>query len=146
MPHISLPIGPNGPVLDFFVGASTPRQSALRRAGLPVPSPIRVKGLIDTGASCTSIDPTVLKSLGLVATGTIQVHTPSTSKGQPHLTNQFDISIILPHAKMNWQFHAVPVIEAELSHQGIQALLGRDILSKCLFTYDGQSAMFALAF
>lgn len=40
----------------------------------------------------------------------------------------------------------VPVVEAHLSFQGIQALLGRDILSNCLFLYDGQSGVFTLAF
>jgi hypothetical protein len=43
-------------------------------------------------------------------------------------------------------FHALPVIDAELNHQGIQAIVGRDILSHCLFTYDGQTQNFCLAF
>ena len=73
MPHISLPISPSGPTLEFFVAASVPRAEALKKAGLPVPAPILVKGLIDTGASCTSIDPSILKALGLVSTGTIPV-------------------------------------------------------------------------
>lgn len=146
MPHISLPISPSGPTLEFYIGVSIPKQEALKKAGLPIPNPVLVKGLIDTGASCTSVDPTVLKTLGLVSTGTIPVHTPSTKSGQPHTANQYDISIILPHAKMSWQFHAVPIIESELSHQGIQALIGRDILKNCLLTYDGQAGTFALGF
>ncbi len=146
MPHLTLPIGAGGPVLEFFVGVSSPRADALRLAGQTVPPPILVRGLIDTGASCTCIDPAILQSLGVVSTGTVPTHTPSTQIGAPHIANQFDISMILQHPKLSWQFHAVPVLESSLSHQGIQALIGRDILANCLLSYDGQACIFSLAF
>ena len=146
MPHLSLPIGPGGPLFDCRVGVSVPRAEALKKVGQLVPAPVNARALIDTGASCTSIDPTVLKKLGVVSTGTTPVHTPSTKSGQPHVANQFDISIIVLHPKLSWTLTAVPIIEAELLHQGLHALIGRDILSNCLFTYDGQAKTFCLAF
>jgi hypothetical protein len=146
MPHLSLNISAGGPIVEFFVGASVPRAEALKKAGQPVPNPILVRGLIDTGASCTSVDCTVLKQLRLVSTGSVPIHTPSTSSGTPHTVNQFDVSLILQHPKLAWQFHAVPVIETNLAHQGILALVGRDILSNCLLCYDGQAGIFSLAF
>jgi len=48
MPHLSLPITAAGPVLDFYVGVSIPREGALKQAGKPVPNPVLVRGLIDT--------------------------------------------------------------------------------------------------
>jgi predicted aspartyl protease len=146
MPHLTQQIGPGGPILDLFVGVSFPRSEALRKAGRSVPNSVRIKGLIDTGASCTCIDPTILSGLGLVPTGTTQVHTPSTSGAVPHIAKQFDVSLVLPHSVANRTFIAVPVIESQLLHQGIHALIGRDILSFCLMTYDGQAQTFCLGF
>jgi hypothetical protein len=105
-----------------------------------------VRGLVDTGASITGIDRAILNSLGIVSTGTIPVHTPSTTLTAPHIANQFDISFILVHPMISRTWHALPVTDAQLSHQGIQALIGRDILSFCLLSYDGAAGTFALAF
>jgi len=88
MPHLSLPITAAGPVLDFYVGVSIPREGALKQAGKPVPNPVLVRGLIDTGASCTSVDPSILQALAIASTGTATVHTPSTKSGQPHVANR----------------------------------------------------------
>jgi len=132
--------------MDMLVGVSRPRSEALKKANLPVPNPIPVRVLIDTGASCTNIDPTILKALGVPSTGTIPCHTPSTKSGQPHIANQFDVSLMLVHPMLTRTFFAVPVVESELCHQGIQAILGRDILWWCLLTYDGQAQSFCLGF
>ncbi len=40
----------------------------------------------------------------------------------------------------------MPVIESQLSMQGIQALIGRDVLRQCLFVYNGEEDQFMLAF
>jgi hypothetical protein len=118
---------------------------ALTAAGQPVPAPIPITGLIDTGASCTSIDLALLRQLGIPETGRTMVHTPSTQASAPHCASVYDISLALAHPLMARAFNALPVIEAQLIHQGIQALIGRDILSHCLFVYDGQSGNFALS-
>jgi hypothetical protein len=88
----------------------------------------------------------VLKTLGVVSTGTIPLHTPSTKPECPHVANQFDVSLLLVHPKGTRTWLALPVIESELAHQGIRALVGRDILKFCLMTYDGQAGTFALGF
>jgi hypothetical protein len=146
MPHLTLPISFGGPLVDVLMGVSVPRQHALTKAKLPVPAPLIVRALIDTGASCTVVDCSILKALGVVSTGVIPIHTPSTKSGQPHLANQFDVSLIFSHPKLNWQFPAIPVLDSDLAHQGITALLGRDILKECLLNYDGVGGAFSLAF
>ena len=40
----------------------------------------------------------------------------------------------------------VPVVAAELQQQQIDALIGRDILSLCVLTYNGSMGWFTLAF
>jgi hypothetical protein len=146
MPHLSLPFASGAPIIDLLVGVSKPRADALKAAGQPVPQVIPIRALIDTGASCTGIDSTILKALGVPTTGTTPCHTPSTKDGQPDIKNQFDVGLMLVHPLLTRTFFAVAVIESELRHQGIHAILGRDILAWCLFTYDGQTQNFCLGF
>lgn len=129
-----------------MVGVSGPRAAALTAARQPIPAPVPITGLIDTGASCTSIDVSVLRQLAIPSSGQTQIHTPSTQAGVPHYANLYDISIVLVHPSISRTFSAVPVTESQLIHQGIQALIGRDILACCIFTYDGSAQNFCLGF
>lgn len=73
------------------------------------------------------------------------MHTPSTGY-QPHTTHQYDVSLVLLHPKLNLTLQTVPVAATHLAIQGIQGLIGRDVLKNCLFIYDGQVGLFTLAF
>lgn len=145
MPQLTLNVGAQGPVLSILVGVSSPRADALRANGQPVPAPVVVQGSIDTGASCTCIDPGVLQSLNLSPTGTIPMLTPSTG-ATPHNTNQYDVSILLVHPKNVFPFHNLPIIESQLAVQGIQALIGRDILKECVLVYNGAMNWYTFSF
>ena len=149
MPHFTLQISPQGPILLVYIGVSQARQAALAAAGQQIPQPVPIQALIDTGASGTCVDPSVLSMLGLTPTGVVSVNTPSTGN-QPHIAQQYDVSLVIPgglptHPQL-W-FANVPVIAAQLLvAQGFQALIGRDILADCLFTYNGQTGQFTLAY
>jgi hypothetical protein len=145
MPYLTAQFSGDGPFIDLLVGVSQPRQQALAKSKLPIAAPVRVRGLIDTGASCTCIDPEVIQQLGLVATGTTSIITPSTGD-QAHTCLQYDVSLFLSHPELAYRFAALPVIESRLKHQGIMALIGRDVLCRCLFVYDGRRGSFSLAF
>ena len=146
MPHVTLPISsPGGPILDLGIAVSEPHERALRAANKPVPPPVRIRALVDTGASGTCVDPTCLKSLGLTSKGQTPIRTPSTG-ATPHFCDQYDVSIILLHKSITLRLAAVPIIASDLAIQGIQALLGRDVLSRCLLVYDGSAGSFTLSF
>ena len=145
MPHLTLQISPGGPIVDVLVGVSHPRQQALQRVSLQVPAAVQIRALVDTGASGTCIDPAVLTRLGLQPTGFVQIHTPSTGN-QPHLASQYDVGLILLHPMLTYTIGALPVIGSALAIQGIQALIGRDVLANCLFIYDGRARIFTWAF
>lgn len=145
MPSISLSITPFGPLIDVVIEVSQPRQQALTKAGKPIPPSITARLLIDTGASCTSIDAQIFQSLGLTPTGTMDIHTPSTGIN-PVQQNQYDVRIIIPHSAISRYFHAVPVLEANFQAQGIQGLLGRDILKECVLFYNGEIGLYTLSF
>ena len=73
------------------------------------------------------------------------IMTPSTGAAH-HVCNQYDVSLSLLHPNLSLTLNTVPVLESNLAAQGIQALIGRDILARCLFIYDGQFGNFSLAF
>lgn len=145
MPHLTLQISALGPLVDIVVGVSQARAEALQRTKLPIPPPLSLRALVDTGAGCTCVDPSILQQLNLTPTGAIAIHTPSTGNA-PHNTYQYDISLVLLHPEMQLQIGSVPVIESQLVALGIHALVGRDILSRCLLVYDGRAQTFALGF
>lgn len=136
MPHLTAQITVGGPMLDIRIGVSDARAHALRKSGQPVPPPVPIRGLIDTGASSSAVDPSVLTALGIPPTGTISVLTPSTGN-QPHTCEQYDVEMVLVHPDLSLRMAALPVIGSVLANQGFHALLGRDILEKCLFVYNG---------
>jgi hypothetical protein len=77
------------------------------------------------------------------------VSTPSTGN-TPHNALQFDVSLMVPPSH---QTHVplfvpnLPVLESQLFQaQGFHALIGRDVLSICRFTYDGLSGLFTLVY
>ena len=136
-----------GPLIHVYIGVSEPRQGALIKAELPVPSPVVVKALVDTGASHTVVDPTVLKSLGLSPRRIAQTITPTTG-AVPHQCHTYDVSLHIPLATATALFSkpAWEVTCLDLKHQGFEVLLGRDILAEGMLVYDGKAATFAMAF
>ena len=115
-------------------------------AGQTPPPSVPVTLLIDTGASSTCLDPTAIASLALTATGTVQIQTPSTG-GAAHCCNQYDISLIIPSPAGAPHFiDALPIIEASLRPQGIDGLLGRDVLARCILFYNGPLLGYTLAY
>jgi hypothetical protein len=140
---------PNGPILNALVGVSAARAHALQLAGQPIPQAIGVQALIDTGADGTCIDRSVLTTLGLTPTGSVKVRTPSTG-AVPHEADQYDVGLLVPGATTQTpplMISNLAVLCAELFQpQGFHALIGRDILARCLFTYNGDTGLFTLAY
>jgi hypothetical protein len=83
MPLFTLQLTAQGPIMTAFVGVSGARRAALLAAKQDIPTPVQIRALVDTGASGTCVDPSVLQSLGLTPTGSVQVNTPSTGP-TPH--------------------------------------------------------------
>jgi hypothetical protein len=103
--------------------------------------------LIDTGASVTCIDPSIIAQLELSPTTRATVHTPSSGQGG-HECNMYDVSlaIFMDSGQLHLASLTIPVAEAELSHQGVDALIGRDVLSKALLVYNGVAGEFSISF
>lgn len=78
----------------------------------------------------------------------MSVNTPSTG-ATPHSADQFDVALFIPGPPNSVPliFQTIPVISAELwAAQAFHALIGRDILDKCVLVYNGSVKQFTLAF
>src|SRR6266702_2828657 len=95
MPHFTLQLSTQGPLLDAVVRISHDRHLALTAAGLVVPNPVPIRALVDTGASATCVDPSVLTALSLSPTGNTSMITPSTG-ATPISVDQYDVSLSVP--------------------------------------------------
>jgi len=136
-------------MLDALVGVSKAWSDVLTANGQAAPAAQRIRALLDTGASCTCIDPSVMTALGLTPTGRIQINTPSTG-ATPHMADQYDVGIAIPPGVPSHPSLIFPTVAVTASHllatQGFHALIGRDILRGCLLTYNGTTGTFTLAY
>ena len=92
MPHFSIPIGPNGPLLDAYVSVSQARWEALQKAKQLIPPNQKIRALLDTGASGSCLDPSVVTALDIPPHSTCLMNTPTTG-ATPQTANLYDIGI-----------------------------------------------------
>jgi Aspartyl protease len=146
MPHFLQSTSPQGLAVSAAVTVSNARRQALLDAGEPVPAAQQIVALLDTGASISAVDPSVLAALGLTATGKVEIHTPST-QGVPIHADTYDVCIgIFAVRDGDAHFISDPVqVFASILGNGVQALIGTDILKRCILTYNGADDCFTLA-
>ncbi|MBV9767664.1 MAG: hypothetical protein JOZ48_22685 [Acidobacteriaceae bacterium] len=137
----------NGPILQVQIEVPTALASVLQRDNQPIPAPIDGIGLIDTGASITSIDQSVFARLGVNPVGIVQVGTAGGQQQQSTFP-----------AKFNFPGTGLPTIESSaalgcnltgqvvMGNKAIIALIGRDLLANCVLVYNGTTGTFSLSF
>lgn len=95
-----------------------------------------ILALIDTGASKSSLDPSIVKQLELAPGSDTTVQTPTT-KGEGEPVSQVKCNVIIPGPGMEMEIFSLTVMETPLLSQGFQMILGRDVLSKCVVVWNG---------
>ncbi len=94
--------------------------------------PHTVVALIDTGAQTTVINPETVRRLAIRPVGAVQIYTPSTV--DPLLCNRFHVNVYFAESF------------APMGGLPYQCLIGRDILLRASFLYDGNANEFTLTF
>jgi len=137
-----------GPIVSVQIEVPQALATQLQRSGQAVPSAVAGLALVDTGASISAVDITVIQHLGVQPVGIATVGTAGGPQQQA----------IFP-ARLSFPGTQVPSIEfnellgANLAGQSVPgiggnliALLGRDLLEHFILIYNGPAGMFSLAF
>jgi hypothetical protein len=131
-----------GPRLPVEIKIPNALANYLTQKGQPVPSPVSGDALVDTGASVSCVDETVIQNLGVNPVGISQVGTPSSAN-----ISQFQYPVLF--AFPGTTLPAIEIAHAlgsVLQPQGLLALIGRDILSSFVFTYNGVGGFITLSY
>jgi hypothetical protein len=144
MPLLSGPLTADGPVIEVIVGMTAAEARQRRSAGQTAPPSLTLRALIDTGASQTCIDTGSAQALALTSTGSGSFLIPSL--GGPLTLHQYEVSLTLLHPQASFTLFTLPVVAAVLAPQGIEVLIGRDMLNRCLYVHDGQAGTWTLGF
>jgi predicted aspartyl protease len=133
-----------GPVLPLEIAIPSALSRFLSVQNQQIPAPISGFGLIDTGATRSCVDSQVISNLGVNPIGIVNLGT-ARGRSQHHLyPAKFNFPAI------NFEVEFGSVVGVDLRGQGagntrIIALIGRDVLSRCILIYHGTKGSFSLA-
>ena len=97
------------------------------------------QALLDTAASVSCIDTSIVNHLGLEARGMQSASTPSTCS-MPVDREEYDGGLVIPpdvRPDDPLVQHCQPVVRSDLVSQGIHALIECDVLLGCIFHFNG---------
>lgn len=148
MPYVSGSLTGSWAIVDVLIGVSTTRRSLLTKHGFSVPTAVHVRALLDTGASISGFAPRVFRDLDLTPVSQLNVLTPSTPADAPHPCDLFDVTLALVAGGTPHPFADLRVMVADCwpPNEGLEALIGMDILRRCFFQLMGPERQFVCAF
>jgi hypothetical protein len=156
MPILALPSSPHDGIrVQALIALGRPEVVRLRRAKMPIPQPITVTAILDTGAERTCIDPSIVRRLNLPVSGQGFVASPGVGVGPAifggatfGFTYEAGLVILHPVTKppSNLVIHELEVDELPLQSFGIEAVIGRDVLASCVLVYNGTAGSATLAY
>jgi predicted aspartyl protease len=129
-----------GAIFSFQLRHPSVVADRLRLEGRQVSDPIDVRVLVDTGATISAIENSAARRLGLTRTGTI------TLAGVGGVTEQpvYAAAVDFPGLGISSQ-DPVRLAGADLGSRDFEFLLGRDVLERLVFEYDGPASAFAIS-
>lgn len=127
---------------------------SLRQAGQAIPQPLIVDALIDTGAECCCVDPIVVARVGLplysfgfsAAPGSGSTPIPAFGGATVGTFHTASLTIVHPAQQADLVIPNIVVQALSLRSFGIEAVIGRDVLSQCVLVYDGPAGSVTLAY
>jgi hypothetical protein len=146
MPHFTLTCTPDGYELTVVIGLTGAGTAKLVASGSPLPRPVQIRGVIDSGSDVSCISSRIVAQLGLLL---FAQDTTQTAAG-PASVNLYEASLSLPRPGITPPsllliLPQLVVMELPNLSTGIEALVGRDVLAHLLFFSDGPRGEFTLA-
>ncbi len=134
----------SGPTPHVSIGPSRELIAVSIALGRPTVSPHTVEALIDTGAETTVINPKTVRRLCTGPVGAVRINTPSAV--DPLLCTAINRYHINVYFSESFAVENIFAIEAPMSGLPYQCLIGRDILRRASFLYNGNADEFVLTF
>jgi hypothetical protein len=145
MPQFTASLTTEGLELQVMIGLCSSDMRTFQAAGMPIPRPPVVTGIIDTGSNCCCISARVAGLLGLGSKGLGSTQTT----GGTVPTNLYKVSLYIPRPGSTTEFLAVAdswtVSELSPDITGFEAIVGRDLLAQLLLVLNGPRNEYALA-
>ncbi len=140
------PQGPQvaGPILNVEVSLPRLLAEMMSEKGESIPTPAVGWALLDTGASRTCVDGKTISGLGVSPIGLVPVGSAS-GQAQHDL---YPARLRFPGEGLDIDFSSV--VSVDLAGQAVEdqpiiALIGRDVLARCVLVYNGPGGFFTLA-
>ena len=133
----------NGAVLRVEIGIPSSLAQYLRERKLLVPQPIKGFALFDTGASSSCVDTEIINKLGVKPVGVTRTITAA----GPSQQSLFPATLHFPRLGFSVEFTSVMganLRQFRIMRGNLLALVGRDILSRCVLIYNGPHASYTL--
>jgi aspartyl protease len=144
VPYFTYPLSPDGPAVPGLVGLNDQATAALAQRQQPIPRPVSVRALIDTGADVTAIADHVAGQLGLALVHRTKTHTAGGSVN----VNLYRVSLsVIGPAGTAGGLLVWPdllVTELAVTIQNVDVLIGLDVLRQSLFILNGPAGQFTL--
>jgi hypothetical protein len=137
-----------GALVEVLLGWSAAAAQQQRASLRPVVSPVQVGALLDTGAEMSCVDVSVIQQLGLPFAGTAPANLPAHGGLTFGALHDASLTILHPSGQIRDYLIVLnlSVLELSLAPLGYQALIGRDVLARCRFLYDGPNNRFRLGY
>jgi len=129
-----------GPVIPVQIAVPSALEQQLKHMNQQVPSPIAGDALIDTGATISAVDDSVIRELGVAPIDLANVGTGAGLNQQSIYPARFIVSNI----GLGIEFSQV--LGSNLKSARIIALLGRDVLSRMILIYNGKAGRLTIAY
>lgn len=126
----------DGALVTVQIGVPSSLAGQFQREGKAVPSAQVIRGLIDTGASISTVSDAVAQAAGLRIVGSVQVGGVGGTSEKPIYAASFS----LPEYGVS--VDPIEMAGVTLGAPGFDVLVGRDILKALLFNYKGPDGMF----
>jgi hypothetical protein len=148
MPTLKGAVDRDGALLNIEFGVSASAIQNLRASHRPIPQPVSAIAVVDSGAEVTCLDTSLVQKLGLSVVGFSTANVPAI--GGVHFSAMHAVSLTIRHpsghAGGNLVIPDLPVLEVPLGVLGYHSLIGRDVLAKCHFVYDGPGSWFEFSY